>query len=81
MKTKERPTIPSGAKVIHRFTVLHKAWECDSEGRVCEYEGQRFLVLTSHGSPYRADPKELHEKIAEYQGVIAETVAALDALK
>lgn len=75
-----KKTIPSGAKTLLTFPVLWEGWECDSEGRVCEFDGVRFLVLTNHGSPYRAEVQELHDKLAEYRNVIAATEKAIELL-
>lgn len=76
----KRWLVPSGAKVIYGFDVLWSGWECDSNGRVYEHDGERFLVLTNHGTPYRADPQELRDKIEEYRTTIFATEEALRLL-
>lgn len=67
-------------KCLLVFTVLHEGWEMDNEGRVLEHEGERFIVLTSHGREYKATTREVEEKAAQYRNVLAQTEAALALL-
>lgn len=44
-------------------------------------DGTRYVVLTNHGSPYKAKVKELTDKINEYLTVINQTKQAIELLK
>ena len=51
-------------KTIYTFPVLYEGWDMDEEGYVKETEnGDRYLVLTNHGQEYKADHKELRDKM------------------
>jgi hypothetical protein len=68
-------------KVLLEFTVLWKGWECDSEAWVMERpDGTRYLRMTSHGGQHEAKLSALHERIAEYESVLAQTHEALALL-
>ena len=68
-------------KIILEFPVLWEGWECDSTGWVMERaDGTRYLRMTSHGGKYEGELDELHERISEYERVLAETRKALDLL-
>jgi hypothetical protein len=73
---------PDSDKVIFEFPVMHIGWELDNTGWVMERpDGGRYLRLTSHGSEYEADEKELHAKIEEYDEAIDKTRKALRLLR
>ena len=68
-------------KTIYTFPVLYEGWDMDEEGYVKETEnGDRYLVLTSHGREYKADPQELRDKIDEYRNAIKMSEHALSLL-
>lgn len=69
------------AKMIFEFPVLWEGWECDSTAWVMEEaDGTRWLKMTNHGGQLRCEPAAIHERIAEYERVIAESRKALDLL-
>lgn len=68
------------AKILYEFKLLWCGWECDSRGYVVEQDEKIFVVLTNHGEFYRANKKELEEKIKEYEQTIEDTKYALSLL-
>ena len=69
-----------GHKVVHTFTVLWKAWECDDTGWVTD-DGR--VWLTSHGGlPYEARRSELlgrmEEALDSLSGIL-KALALMDA--
>ena len=72
----------SQLKTIYSFPVLWEGWECDPEGLIkCDTKGNKYLILTDHGSPYVADKQELIGRINEYKDVIAKSEKALQLLE
>lgn len=68
-------------KVVLEFPVLWEGWECDSTAWVMErLDGTRYLCMTNHGGKYEAKIDELHDRIAEYETVLAKTREALALL-
>ena len=68
-------------KVIYTFPVLYEGWEMDENGYIKETDdGDRYLILTSHGMEYKADPQELRDKIDEYRNAIKMSEHALSLL-
>lgn len=68
-------------KKIFEFPVLWDGWECDSKAWVAErQDGSRCIIMTDHGGEYEANPKEVRDRIAEYQSVIAKSEKALEML-
>jgi hypothetical protein len=68
--------------ILFIFTTLYKAWECDSEGLIVQDEKkQKYVVLTSHGSPYIANRDDLEDLIGSYYDVIVQTEKAIRILK
>jgi hypothetical protein len=66
-------------KLLHAFPVMHRGWELDDKGAVYEMpDGKRYLILTNHGAYYVARPKELLDKILEYQSATEATELALE---
>lgn len=68
---RDKNVVPDSAKLLHTFTVLHEGWEMDNTGWVYEDKGTRFLVLTSHGSPYVAKAGELAELLTKHRAAAA----------
>lgn len=63
---------------ILEFRVMYCGWEMDDLGWIVEDDdGEKKILLTSHGQEYIAEPDELLDSIAEYQDVIEETKQAL----
>jgi hypothetical protein len=68
--------------VKYCFDVAHVGWECDSRGFIVEDNAKnRFIILTSHGSPYFATEKELDNLVATYVKLASSTVDAMNVLK
>ena len=64
-------------KEIFSFDVLWAGWECDSHAWVMEKpNGVRYIVMTTHGTPYVATRKELEDRLDEYRRVIEDTEKA-----
>ena len=58
-------------EILLEFPVLYAGWELDDKGYVVRADdGTVKLVMSSHGSPYEADPSELEEKIEQYGDAI-----------
>lgn len=68
-------------KIVLRFDVLWKGWELDDIAWVKEKEnGDRYLVMTSHGGEYPAQASELLDRIRAYESALAQTKEALRLL-
>ncbi len=68
-------------KVLLEFPVMWVCWEFDSKALVMERpDGTRYIRMTNHGSPYKANPAELRERISEYESVLEQTRNALELL-
>ena len=68
---RDKKVVPDSAKLLHEFVVLRRGWEMDNGAWVYEDGGKRFLVLTSHGTPYRAKTDELRELLTEHRQAVA----------
>lgn len=65
-------------KILHEFKILHEGWELDNAGWVVElYDEEKKIVLTNHGQPYFASPKELSKKCEEYKLLLKEAAKAI----
>ncbi len=73
-------TLFPNAKLLLEFPILYSGWEIDNIGWVIEDQKIVKLILTSHGGPYVATPKDLKEKIEEYKAALAKTEKALNML-
>jgi len=63
------------------FPVLYAGWELDYKGWIMERSDKtRYLVLTDDGREYEAEPKDLKERIEEYERVIELSKKALGEL-
>jgi hypothetical protein len=72
----------SDDKILLQFTVLWAGWECDSAAWIMERPNKtRYLLMTNHGSKYEAEIDQLHERIAEYEDVIAQTRKAITLIQ
>ena len=81
MKNKTININGKSAKILHEFDVLWLSWECDSKGYIVEQDGEIFPVMTSHGTPYKANKEDLEDKIKEYNKATEDTEFALGLLK
>lgn len=69
-------------RVLLEFPVLWEGWDCDSKAWVMERpDGTRYLRMTNHGNQYESNPRELHDRIAEYERTLRLTRNALQLLK
>lgn len=72
----------SDDKILLQFTVLWAGWECDSVAWIMERPNKtRYLLMTNHGGKYEAEIDQLHERIAEYEDVIAQTRKAITLIQ
>lgn len=68
-------------KLVKKFVVLWEGWESDSAAWVIDdRDGKRHLVATSHGAAFVATKEFLEERMAFYQNVYGESLAALNLL-
>lgn len=66
---------------LKKFQIMYSGWECDEFGWIAENcNGDRVVILTSHGTPYIGNAEDLHKHIAEYQNAIDATNDALAML-
>lgn len=68
-------------KLVKKFVVLWEGWETDNDAWVIDdRHGKRYLVATSHGAAFVAAKEFLEERMAFYQNVYGESLAALNLL-
>lgn len=71
----------TGDQVIHTFTVLWDGWDSDSVGYIlADSEDKIYVLMTNHGTFYRAKKEDLIERLNFYTTVIDETRTALQAI-
>lgn len=79
---KKSPVDVSTLNTVYTFDVLWRGWEMDNIGYIAQDEdGNKYPVLTSHGSKYIADKSELLDKISEYADAMNQTNKALKMLE
>jgi hypothetical protein len=52
-------------KTVSYFHWYVLGWEMDAKGFVVDKDGKQAFVLTNHGTPHFAEPKEIEAKIKE----------------
>ena len=68
-------------KILDVIPVLYMGWECDQYAWVVRNKGKKYMVGTSHGSPYLMTRDELQKKIFEYEQAIVHTNKAIAELE
>lgn len=68
--------------IIHKFKTLYHGWECDPYGYIGRHNESQEIhaILTTHGSPYKADLEDLYYLVESYEHAIADTNAAINSL-
>jgi hypothetical protein len=70
----------SSGKVLLEIPVLWAGWELDDKAWVVERNGERRLIVTSHGGEYFVGVEFLTEKLAEYCEASVRSQEAIDLL-
>lgn len=74
--------VGEGWILVKEFDVLHHGWECDGTGYLIKNKkGKLVLLLSSHGSFYIAEQKELMGYVDYYMEVVNESKLILDMLE
>jgi hypothetical protein len=62
------------------FPMLHAGWECDETVVMIVVEGTVYAVGSNHGAACLLSKADLLDKVQEYYGVLAATLAAAESL-
>jgi hypothetical protein len=66
---------------LYEFPVLWAGWEMDNKGWIAEKDGQRVIIMTSHGGEYVGTEAELAERMEQYRLALEATQRAVGMLK